>query len=58
MYLIGIPIAFISVGILDIKSVVVVLLLCQIEQVVRFFITINRYRSNKWAIDLTKIIGD
>jgi putative MATE family efflux protein len=58
MYLIGIPIAFISVDILDIKSVVVVLLLCQIEQVVRFFITLKRYRTNKWAIDLTKKIGD
>ena len=58
MYLIGIPIAFFSVSVLGIKSVVVVLLLCQIEQLVRLIITASRYRTNKWAKDLTKIIGD
>ena len=54
MYLVGIPIAFISILIFKIDSIVIVLLLCQIEQVVRFILTYRRYRTGTWANDLTK----
>ncbi len=54
MYLVGIPIAFISILIFKIDSIVLVLLLCQIEQVVRFILTYRRYRTGTWANDLTK----
>ena len=58
MYLVGIPIAFASVSIFHLTSIVMVLLLCQTEQLVRLFITYRRYSSNIWARDLTKMIGD
>ncbi len=54
MYLVGIPIAFISILVFKIDSIVLVLLLCQIEQVVRFILTYRRYRTGTWANDLTK----
>lgn len=54
MYLVGVPIAFLSVGVLKIDNIVLVLLLCQIEQVVRFFLTYHRYNKGSWANDLTK----
>lgn len=57
MYLVGIPIAFISVMVFKIDNIVLVLLLTQIEQVIRFFLTNIRYRSGVWAKDLTKTIA-
>lgn len=56
MYLVGLPIAFISVK-YNFGNIVVVLLLCQIEQIVRFFITIKRFKSGIWANDLTKLVA-
>lgn len=53
MYLVGIPLAFISVY-AGIKDIVLVLLICQIEQVVRLIFTMHRYKSGVWAKDLTK----
>ena len=53
MYLVGIPLAFISVWI-GITDIVLVLLICQIEQLVRLVITMYRYKSGVWAKDLTK----
>ena len=55
MYTVGIPIAFAGVY-LGIKNVVLLVLLCQIEQVVRFFLTLKRYNSYKWANNLTELI--
>ena len=57
MYLVGIPIAFISVSVLHINNIVWVLLLTQIEQFVRFILTYRRYKSDIWAKDLTKSIA-
>lgn len=56
MYLVGIPLAFIAVYI-GIDDIVLVLLICQIEQVVRLLFTMHRYRSGIWAKDLTKVIA-
>ena len=56
MYTVGIPLAFGGVyfGISDVVSLV---LLCQIEQVVRFFLTLKRYNSYKWANNLTELVN-
>ncbi|MFI3284914.1 MAG: MATE family efflux transporter [Erysipelotrichaceae bacterium] len=56
VYLVGLPIAFSSVMLLKIESIVIVILLCQIEQLVRFILTAKRYRTYIWAKDLTKLI--
>ena len=55
MYLVGVPLAFISIY-LGITDIVLVLLICQIEQVVRLVFTMHRYRSGIWAKDLTKAV--
>lgn len=52
MYAVGIPIAFIGVY-MGIKDIILLVLLCQLEQVVRFFLTLKRYNSYKWANNLT-----
>ncbi len=54
MYLVGIPLAFISIYI-GIDDIVLVLLICQIEQLVRFVFTMHRYKRGIWARDLTKV---
>jgi len=56
MYAIGIPLAFGGVY-LGIRDVVTLVLICQIEQVVRFFLTLKRYNSYKWANNLTKLVN-
>lgn len=56
MYTVGIPIAFAGVY-LGMKDIVLLVLLCQIEQVVRFFFTLKRYNSYKWANNLTKLVN-
>lgn len=56
MYTVGIPIAFLGVY-LGIKDVVLLVLLCQIEQVVRVILTLIRYNSYKWANNLTKLVN-
>ena len=55
MYAVGIPIAFAGVY-LGIQNVVLLVLLCQIEQVVRFLLTLKRYNSYKWANNLTELV--
>ena len=55
MYAIGIPIAFGSV-LLGIKSIVLVVLLCQIEQIVRFILTLKRYNSYVWVNNVTMLV--
>ena len=56
MYAVGIPLAFGGVY-LGIDNVVTLVLLCQIEQVVRFFLTLKRYNSYKWANNLTELVN-
>ena len=55
MYTVGIPIAYAGVY-LGIDDVVTLVLLCQIEQVVRFIFTLKRYNSYKWANNLTRLV--
>ena len=56
MYAVGIPLAFAGVY-LGINDVVTLVLLTQIEQVVRFFLTLKRYNSYKWANNLTELVN-
>ena len=56
MYTVGIPIAFAGVY-FGVKDIVFLVLLCQIEQVVRFFLTLKRYNSYKWANNLTNLVN-
>ncbi len=56
MYAVGIPIAFAGVY-LGVHDIVFLVLLCQIEQVVRFFLTLKRYNSFKWANNLTELVN-
>lgn len=56
MYAVGIPIAFGGVY-LGVQNIVVLVLLCQIEQVVRFVLTLKRYNSYKWANNLTRLVN-
>ena len=55
MFTVGIPIAFAGVY-FGMKDVALLVLLCQIEQVVRFFLTLKRYNSYKWANNLTELV--
>lgn len=56
MYTVGIPIAFACVY-LGMKDIVFVVLVCQIEQVIRFVLTLKRYNSYKWANNLTASVN-
>ena len=56
MYLVGLPLAYISVYIIGIRNIVFVLAICQIEQFVRLILTSMRYKSAIWAKDLTTTI--
>lgn len=55
MYLVGLPIAFGTV-LFGMTDIVMIMLLCQIEQLIRYFITLRRYNSGIWARDLTKLV--
>lgn len=55
MYAVGIPIAFLS-PYLGANDIVLVVLLCQIEQLVRLIFTLKRYNSYKWANNLTTLV--
>ena len=56
MYTVGLPLAFISVHWFKMESIVFVLLIVQIEQLVRVVFTYRRYKSYKWVQDLTKLV--
>lgn len=56
MWGVGIPLAFISVYCLGITSIALVFLICQLEQVIRVILGMNRYRSGKWAVNLVSSV--
>ena len=55
-WLVGLPCAFLCVKVFNMKSIALVLLITQLEQLVRFVFGMRRVRSNKWANDLTKLV--
>ncbi|MCR5228652.1 MAG: MATE family efflux transporter [Solobacterium sp.] len=56
-WLVGLPAAFISVFVFRISSLTLVLLIAQLEQLVRLFFGMKRVKTNKWAADLTKLVA-
>ena len=57
MWLIGIPLAFISVHLFHIQSIALVFFICQLEQVIRVYFGMKRYNQGNWAINLTTLIS-
>lgn len=55
MWVVGIPLAFISVHLFSIQSIAMVFLLCQSEQVIRLYYGLKRYHSGYWKINLTML---
>lgn len=57
LWMIGLPTAFIFVGIIKIQSIALVFLLVQIEQIVRVIIGMKRYIQGSWLKNLTQEIA-
>ena len=57
MWLIGLPLAFLSVHLFQIQDIAIVFLICQIEQIVRVVFGMKRYHKGAWAVNLTTIIS-
>lgn len=55
-WLVGLPCAFFCVNVLHMDNIALVLLITQLEQLVRFIFGMRRVRSYKWANDLTKLV--
>ena len=55
MYAVGLLIAYATVH-FGMKNIVMVVLLCQIEQVVRLLLCLARYNSYRWANNLTETV--
>lgn len=55
MYLVGLPATFICVYFLNMKSIVLVLLIAQSEQLVRLCFGMQRLKKGYWAKNLTKL---
>ncbi|MBR0373894.1 MAG: MATE family efflux transporter [Mogibacterium sp.] len=56
-WLVGLPCAFLSVTVFHLKGIALVLLIAQIEQLVRMILGMKRVRTYKWAEDLTKLVN-
>lgn len=56
MWIVGIPLAFICVNLLGINNIALVLLIVQLEQLVRVVIGMKRVNSGLWANNLTTIV--
>lgn len=54
-FVFGVAVSFIAVY-LNAGNIVIVVLISQIEQVVRLFLVFKRYNSGIWANDLTKLV--
>lgn len=53
LWAVGVPLAFLSVNVLGVKTMAALFAIIQTEQVVRMFIGIWRYRQGKWCRNLT-----
>ncbi len=56
-WLVGLPCAFICVLVFRMDNIALVLLITQLEQLVRLVLGMKRVRSYKWANDLTKLVS-
>ena len=56
-WLIGLPCAFLCVSVLHMQNIALVLLITQLEQLVRLVLGMRRVKTYKWARDLTKLVS-
>ena len=56
-WLVGLPCAFLCVDLLHMQSIALVLLVTQLEQLVRLYFGMRRVKKYYWARDLTKTVG-
>lgn len=56
MWAVGLPLAFFAVNVLKIQEISLVFLFIQLEQLARLTLGLIRYKSGKWAINLTKTV--
>ncbi len=57
MWSVGLPLAFFAVNALKIQDVALVFLFVQLEQLTRVILGLIRYKSGKWAVNLTKTVA-
>ena len=57
LYLVGLTLAFGCVNILHMQDIVLVLLITQLEQLVRLVFGLKRVAKNIWAKDLTTTVA-
>ena len=57
MWAVGIPLAFFLVNGLGLTNFTLIFLLVQTEQLVRMLIGLQRFSSNRWAVNLTKLVA-
>ncbi|MBR2809181.1 MAG: MATE family efflux transporter [Erysipelotrichaceae bacterium] len=55
VYIVGVPVVYASVYLLGIRSITLMVLMAQLEQLVRLILTAIRYRQFHWAKDLTTL---
>lgn len=56
-WLVGLPCAFLCVSVLGMQNIALVLLITQLEQLVRLILGMRRVRSYRWANDLTQLVA-
>ena len=56
-WLVGLPCAFLCVTVLHMDDIALVLLITQLEQLVRLVLGMRRVKTYKWAKDLTKLVA-
>ncbi|MBR4445141.1 MAG: MATE family efflux transporter [Solobacterium sp.] len=56
-WLVGLPCAFLCVTVFHMKDIALVLLITQLEQLVRLLLGMRRVKTYKWARDLTKLVN-
>ena len=56
-WLVGLPCAFLCVGVLGMQNIALVLLITQLEQLVRLVLGMRRVYSYRWANDLTQLVS-
>ena len=54
LWTIGLPSAFLCVNVFGIKDIALVFIIIQVEQLVRMILGLIRYKSYKWAVNLTR----
>jgi Na+-driven multidrug efflux pump len=57
LWMVGLPMAFVLVGVFNIRNIALVFLFVQVEQLVRVIIGMKRYIQGTWLKNLTQEIA-